>query len=157
MEEWMYRCMMVIMNWKEWGRDGLRKNAKISCGQFAIRTALLLSRPTSQKRQLEPFCSIHSCVYRFNLKAVVKMFLSDSWRGVRLSSLGTFATSEPSVPALDDDDEYGAVSGMRIGRGNQNTRRKSTRVTFCSPQIPHDLSWYRTAVESRQVTARVVD
>jgi hypothetical protein len=50
---------------------------------------------------------------------------------VSLSSLGTSATSGPTVSAQDDDDddsdedhECGAVGGMRICRGNRNTRRK---------------------------------
>jgi hypothetical protein len=37
----------------------------------------------------------------------------------------------------DDDDECGVVGGMRIGRGNRSTRRKSAPVTLCPPQIPH--------------------
>jgi hypothetical protein len=40
--------------------------------------------------------------------------------------------------------EYGAVGGIRIGRGNQSTRGKPAPVPFCSPQIPHDLIWDRT-------------
>jgi hypothetical protein len=43
-----------------------------------------------------------------------------------LSLLGTSTTNWPIVPSRmiddddddDDDDEYGAVGGMRIGRGN---------------------------------------
>jgi hypothetical protein len=38
------------------------------------------------------------------------------------------------------DDECGADGGMRIGRGNQSSRRKSVPVPLCPPQIPHDLS-----------------
>jgi hypothetical protein len=34
--------------------------------------------------------------------------------------------------------EYGAVSGMRIGKGNRSTRRKPTPVTLHPPEIPHD-------------------
>jgi hypothetical protein len=34
-------------------------------------------------------------------------------------------------------DEYGAVSGMRIGRGNRST--KSAPVSLCPQQVPHDL------------------
>jgi hypothetical protein len=44
----------------------------------------------------------------------------------------------------DDDDECGAVGGMRIGRGSRSTRRKSAPVPLCPPQIPHDLTWART-------------
>jgi hypothetical protein len=45
---------------------------------------------------------------------------------------------------IDDNDDYGAVGGMRIGRGNRSTRRKPTPVPLCPPQIPHDLTWDRT-------------
>jgi hypothetical protein len=37
------------------------------------------------------------------------------------------------------DDECAAVSRMRIGRGNQSTRRKPVPVMLCPPQVPHDL------------------
>jgi hypothetical protein len=37
------------------------------------------------------------------------------------------------------DDDYGALGGMRIGRGNRSTRRKPAPVPLCPPQIPHDL------------------
>jgi hypothetical protein len=43
------------------------------------------------------------------------LFFFVSWGGVRLSPLGTSATNWPIVPAPDDD-ECGAVGGMRIGR-----------------------------------------
>jgi hypothetical protein len=49
------------------------------------------------------------------------------------------------------DGECGAVGGMRIGRGNRNTRRKPAPVPLHPPQIPCDLTWARTpaaAVES---------
>jgi hypothetical protein len=52
------------------------------------------------------------------------------------------------------DDECGAVGGMRIGRGNQSTRRKPAPVPLCPPQIPHDLIWARArtaAVGSRRL------
>jgi hypothetical protein len=31
------------------------------------------------------------------------------------------------------DDECGTVGGMRIGRGNQSTRRQPTQVPLCPP------------------------
>jgi hypothetical protein len=40
------------------------------------------------------------------------------WGGVRLSPLGMSATSGPIAPAVDDNDDYRAVGGMRIGMGN---------------------------------------
>jgi hypothetical protein len=45
---------------------------------------------------------------------------------------------------VDDDDECGAVCGMRIGRRNRSTRRKPSPVQLCRPQIPHNLIWART-------------
>jgi hypothetical protein len=51
---------------------------------------------------------------------------------------------------IDDDDECGAVGGMRIGRG------KPAPVPLRPPQIPHDLTWARTraaTVGSRRLTA----
>jgi hypothetical protein len=54
------------------------------------------------------------------------------------------------------DGDYGAVGGMRIGRGNRSTRRKPAPVPLCPPQIPHDLTWDRTraaAVGSQLLTA----
>jgi hypothetical protein len=60
-----------------------------------------------------------------------------SWGGVRPSPLTMSATNWPIVPALDD--EGGAISGMRIGRGYGSTWRKPTPVPLCPPQIPHEL------------------
>jgi hypothetical protein len=54
------------------------------------------------------------------------------------------------------DDEFEAVGGMRIGRGNRDTRRNPAPVPLCLPQIPHDKIWARTLsakVRSRQLTA----
>jgi hypothetical protein len=59
-------------------------------------------------------------------------------------------------PRMIDDDEYGAVGGMRIGRGNRSTRRKPPPMPLCPPQIPHDLIWARTPaakVRSQRLTA----
>jgi hypothetical protein len=59
----------------------------------------------------------------------------------------------------DDDDECGAVGGMKIARGNGSTRREPASVPLCSPQIPYDLTWARTraaAVGSRRLTARAM-
>jgi hypothetical protein len=50
------------------------------------------------------------------------------------------------------DDECGAVGGMR----NRSTSRKPALVSFCPPQIPHDLTCARTratAVGIRRLTA----
>jgi hypothetical protein len=42
------------------------------------------------------------------------------------------------------DDECAVLGGMRIGRGNRNTRRKRVPMTLCAPQIPYDLNWNAT-------------
>jgi hypothetical protein len=84
-------------------------------------------------------------------------FFLVSLGGVRLSPLGTSATvCLLYQPRMIDDDDYGAVGGMRIGRGNRSTRRKPAPVPLCPPQIPHDLIWDWTraaAVESQRLTA----
>jgi hypothetical protein len=68
---------------------------------------------------------------------------------VSLSPLGTSATNWLIAQATDDDDdEYGALGGMRIGRGNRSTRRNPTPVPLCTPQILHDLTWARTRATS---------
>jgi hypothetical protein len=78
-------------------------------------------------------------------------------RGVRLSALGTSATVGLLYqPRMMDDDDYGAVGGLRIGRGNRSTRRKPAPVPLCTPKIPHDLTWDRTraaAMGSQRLTA----
>jgi hypothetical protein len=45
---------------------------------------------------------------------------------VRLSPFGTSGTNWPIVPTPDDnDDECGAIGGMRIDLGNRSTREKT--------------------------------
>jgi hypothetical protein len=82
---------------------------------------------------------------------------SVSWGGVRLSPLGTPTTIGLLYqPRMIDDDEYGAVGGMRIGRGNRSPRRKPAPVPGCPPQVLHDLALVRNravAVGSRRLTA----
>jgi hypothetical protein len=56
---------------------------------------------------------------------------------VILSLLGMSATIWPIV--LAPDDECGAVSGTRIGRGNRSTQKPAT-VPLCPPQITCDLT-----------------
>jgi hypothetical protein len=57
----------------------------------------------------------------------------------------TSATNWPIVPASDDDDdERGAVGGMRIGRGNRGIRRKPAPVPLCPQQFPHKMTCART-------------
>jgi hypothetical protein len=84
-------------------------------------------------------------------------FFLVSLGGERLSPLGTSATVGLLYqPRIIDDDDYGAVGGMRIGRGNRSARRKPAPVRICPPQIPHDLTWDRTraaSVVSQRLTA----
>jgi hypothetical protein len=58
---------------------------------------------------------------------------------VRLSPLGTSAAVGLLYQPRMIDDDYGAVGGIIIGRGNRSTRRKPAPVPLCPPQIPHDL------------------
>jgi hypothetical protein len=39
--------------------------------------------------------------------------------------------------------EYGAVGGMRIGRGNRSTQKKPALIAICTPQTSHALTWNR--------------
>jgi hypothetical protein len=52
--------------------------------------------------------------------------------------------------------EYGATSGVRIGRGIRSTRRKPAPVPLFPSQILYDVTWVRpraAAVGSRRLTA----
>jgi hypothetical protein len=89
-------------------------------------------------------------------KLAESFFFLISLGGVRLSPLGTSDTVGLLYQPRMIDDDYGAVSGMRIGRGNRSTRRKPAPVALCPPHIPHDLTWDRTraaAVGSQRLTA----
>jgi hypothetical protein len=37
---------------------------------------------------------------------------------------------------MTDEDDCGAIGGMKIGRGNRSTRRKPTPAPLCPPQNP---------------------
>jgi hypothetical protein len=90
----------------------------------------------------------------FHVNMYIKTFFSLG--GVRLSPLGTSATVVLLYQPRVMDDDYGAVGGMRIGRGNRSTLRKPAPVPLCPPQIPHDQTWDRSrpvAVGSQQLTA----
>jgi hypothetical protein len=59
-----------------------------------------------------------------------------------LSPLGTSPTIfgplyQPLL--IDNNEECGTVSGMKIGKGNRTTRRKPAPVPICPPQIAPDL------------------
>jgi hypothetical protein len=75
---------------------------------------------------------------------------------VRLIPLGTAANIGLLYQPQIIDDDCAAIGGMKIGRGNESTWRKSASVKLCPPQIPHDLIRARTvaaAVGSQQLTA----
>jgi hypothetical protein len=58
-----------------------------------------------------------------------------------LSPPGTAATSGLLYqPQMIGEGDCGAIGGMKIGRGNQSTRRKPAPVLLGPPQIPHDLT-----------------
>jgi hypothetical protein len=42
--------------------------------------------------------------------------------------------------------EYGAVGGVRIGKGNRSIRGKPGLVPLCPPQVIHELTWDRIRV-----------
>jgi hypothetical protein len=69
----------------------------------------------------------------------ISFFFLVSLGGVTLSPLGTSATVGLLYQRRMIDDDYGAVGGMRFGRGNRSTRRKPAPVPLCPPPIPHDL------------------
>jgi hypothetical protein len=72
-----------------------------------------------------------------------------------MGPLGTSATEWPIVPAPGDY-EVGEFGGMKIGRGNLNTRRKTGPAPICPPQITLDQTRARTwaaAMGSQRLTA----
>jgi hypothetical protein len=86
-------------------------------------------------------------------------FFLVSLGGVRLSPLGTSAIICLLYQPRIIDDDYRAVGGMRIGRGNRSTRRKPAPEPLCPPQIPHYLTWDGTraaAVGSQRLTALAI-
>jgi hypothetical protein len=76
--------------------------------------------------------------------------------GVRLSPLVTAATIGLLYqPRMIDDVDFGAIGGMKIGRGNRSIRRKPASLPLCPPQVPHYLTRARTwaaAVGSQRLT-----
>jgi hypothetical protein len=60
------------------------------------------------------------------------------------------------VGGMIGEGDCGAISGMKIGKGNRSTLRKPAPGPLCPPQIPLDQTPDRTraaAVESRRLTA----
>jgi hypothetical protein len=67
-------------------------------------------------------------------------FFLVSLDGVKMSPHGMSVTTGLLYqPRMTDDDECGAVGGMRIGRGDRSTRRKPAPPPLCpttNPKIP---------------------
>jgi hypothetical protein len=56
-------------------------------------------------------------------------------------------------------DDCGAISGIKIVRGNRSTRRKPAPAPLCPPQIPYDQTRARTRVAvvgNQRLTARAM-
>jgi hypothetical protein len=76
--------------------------------------------------------------------------------GVRLSPLGTSSTNWPMYRPRIIDNKCGAVGGMRIGRTNRSTLRKTAPAPLRRPQTLHDLTWARIhaiTMRNRRLTA----
>jgi hypothetical protein len=73
------------------------------------------------------------------------------------SPLGTMVTTGLLYqPQMIDYGDCGATGGMKIGRGNRSTRRKSASAPLCPLQIAHDKTRARTraaAMGSQRLTA----
>jgi hypothetical protein len=71
------------------------------------------------------------------------LFNSHSGGGVQTGSTRHAGHFWPIVSALGDCED-GEFGGIKIGRGNRNTRRKPASETLCPPQIPLYQTWVRT-------------
>jgi hypothetical protein len=63
---------------------------------------------------------------------------------VRLSPFGTVATTDLLYQPQTADGDCGAIGGMKIGRENWSTQRKTAPPPLCPPQIPLDQTQART-------------
>jgi hypothetical protein len=124
---------------------------KILINYMTFRTEFIMHNALMIEKKQAAFLSLAK-----SLKQHLVVFLV-TLGGVRLIPLGTSANVGLLYqPRMIEDDDYGAVGGMRVGRGNRSTRRKPAPVPLCPPQIPHDLAWDRTraaAVGNRRLTA----
>jgi hypothetical protein len=82
---------------------------------------------------------------RYQDSSSIFNFFNYWWGGI--TSVGTGAPSGLLYkPQMIDEDDCGAVGGMKIGRGNRSTQRKPAPAPLCPPQIPHDQTRARTPV-----------
>jgi hypothetical protein len=129
--------------------------------QQSSTNPLVCSSVTREKSRLmagKQICKLFFNIYSHSLFLLLQRYHTVvSLGGVRLCPLGMSATVGLLYqPLMIDDDDYGAVDGMRIGRGNRSTRKKPAPVPRCPPQIPHALTWDQTratTVESQRLTA----
>jgi hypothetical protein len=118
----------------------------------------------SQKIALKNYSFVYSLIFTFLVLTLIDryvLWIQDFFivilSGVRLSPLGSAATTGLLYqPQMIDDGDCGAIGWMKIGKGNQSTRRKPAPVPLCPPQMPHDLTRARNraaAVRSQRLTA----
>jgi hypothetical protein len=97
------------------------------------------------------------CMWTRTNPARSQLFLFLILSGVRLSPLGTAATSGLLYQLqMIGEGDCGAIGGMKIGKETQSTRRTSAPAQFCPPQIPHDQIRVRiraAAVGSQRLSA----
>jgi hypothetical protein len=92
---------------------------------------IIMQYPSTSNSCLQR-CNNSGRVYLCYMWTLLYIFLG--WRGVRVSPLGTSVINWHIIPAaVDRYDEFGAVGGIRIGRGNGSTRRKPAPVSLCPP------------------------
>jgi hypothetical protein len=82
---------------------------------------------------------MYVCAHALNTNVII-FLIHIMGGGVQLGPLGMAATDWPVVPAPGDHDD-GEFSGMNIGKGTRNTRRKPTSAPLCPPKISHDQTW----------------
>jgi hypothetical protein len=93
------------------------------------------------------------CLQKYKLITIFLFLVGWDW--VHLVRRPLFGLLYQPQMIDHDDDDCGAIGGMRIGRGNRSTRRKPALAPLCPPQIPHDLIRATTraaVVRSRRLT-----
>jgi hypothetical protein len=79
-------------------------------------------------------------MFRLAITALGTFFIVVALSGVRLSSLGTAATICLLYhPQMIDDDDFGEISGMKIGRAHDVTRARTRVAAVESQRLPPDL------------------
>jgi hypothetical protein len=89
---------------------------------------------------------IHSTALIIDHAVVYEVGWGETWVHLALRPL----VGQLYQRRMIDDDEFGAVSGMRIGRSNRYTERNGGSVPFCQLQNPYGLIWDRTRAVSME-------